>query len=98
MTYTRLVPSAMTTIRVGRVTRDRLAALAAAHGRTIGAELETLLDDVAWRGIEAAYLQLSDEDELQRYRAEAETWAAAGLDELVSSATDEYPEYNGIGR
>lgn len=88
----------MTTIRVGRAARDRLAALAAAHGRSIGAELESLLDDVAWRGIEAAYLQLTDEDELERYRTEVETWAAAGLDELVTSATDEYPEYNGIGR
>lgn len=52
----------MTTIRVGRAARDRLAALAAAHGRSIGAELESLLDDVAWRGIEAAYPQLTDED------------------------------------
>lgn len=88
----------MTTIRVGRVTRDRLAALAAAHGRTIGAELESLLDDVAWRGIEAGYLQLSDENKLERYRVETETWASAGLDDLASSATDEYPEYNGTGR
>lgn len=88
----------MTTIRVDRVTRDRLAALATAHGRTIGAELETLLDDVAWRGIEAAYLQLSDEDDLDRYSAEAEIWAAAGLVELAASGTDEYPEYNGTTR
>ena len=88
----------MTTIRVDRVTRDRLAALAAAHGRTIGAELETLLDDVAWRGIEGAYLQRADDDDLDRYSAEAELWAAAGLDELAASATDEYPEYNGPSR
>jgi len=88
----------MTTIRVGRVARDRLAALAAAHGRTIGAELEALLDDLAWRGIEAGYLRLSERNELARYTAESETWAAAGLDELAASSTDEYPEYNGSGR
>ena len=74
-----------------------LAALAAAHGRTLGAELEALLDDIAWSGIEAAYLPLSG-DELERYRAEAERWARAGLDEPGSSATHEYPEYNSIGR
>ena len=74
-----------------------LAELAAAHGRTIGAELEALLDDIAWSGIEAAYLRLSG-DELERYGAEAETWARAGLDVLASSATHEYPEYDDIGR
>lgn len=88
----------MTTIRVGRVTRDRLAALAAAHDWSIGAELESLLDDLAWRGIEAGYVQLSDDDDRARYRAEAETWAAAGLDELAASATAEYPEYNSSDR
>ena len=88
----------MRTIRVRRVTRDRLAALAAEHRRSIGAELETLLDDVAWRRIEATYPQLSDGDELTRYRAEAATWAIAGLDELAASAAKEYPEYNVIGR
>ena len=88
----------MTTIRVERTARDRLAALAAAHGRSIGAELEALLDDLAWRGIEAGYLNVADAGELSRYREEAETWAAAGLDELAASAADEYPEYNGAGR
>lgn len=88
----------MTTIRVGRIARDRLAALAAAHGRSIGAELEALLDDLAWRGIEAGYLRLSDSDDLAQYSAEAETWATAGVDELAASSTDEYPEYNGSDR
>ena len=88
----------MTTIRVGRAARDRLAALAAAHGRSIGAELESLLDDLAWRGIEAGYLRVADADELSRYSAEAETWATAGLDELAASAAEEYPEYNGADR
>ena len=88
----------MTTIRVERVVRDRLAALAGAHKRTIGAELKALLDDLAWRGIEAGYLQVADVDELSRYRTEAEMWAVAGLDELGVSAAGEYPEYNGSGR
>ena len=96
--YSRSMPSSMTTIRVGRDTRDRLAALAAAHGRSIGAELDTLLDDLAWRGIEAGYLQLADVDEVSRYRSEADAWAAAGLDDLAASAADEYPEYNGKGQ
>ena len=86
------------TIRVGRAARARLAALAAAHGRSIGAELESLLDDLAWRGIEAGYLHVADADELSRYRAEADMWATAGLDGLAASAAKEYPEYNGAGR
>lgn len=86
--------SAMTTIRVGRSARDRLAALAAAHGRSIGAELEALLDDLAWKAIEAGYQALADRGELAGYRAEAEAWTANGLDELEAGAEAEYPEYN----
>jgi plasmid stability protein len=32
--------------------RDRLAARAHAHGRSLGAELSAILDDLMWRGVE----------------------------------------------
>jgi plasmid stability protein len=85
----------MTTIRVEADVRDRLAARAQAHGRSLGAELGAMLDEMMWQGIEAGYRRLaSDEDELAAYRAEAAEWTAAGLGSLASTAAEEYPEYN----
>jgi plasmid stability protein len=85
----------MTTIRVEADVRDRLAARAAAHGRSLGAELAAMLDEMLWQGIEAGYRRLSaGQAQMQAYQAEAAEWVAADLGDLAASAADEYPEYN----
>jgi plasmid stability protein len=87
----------MTTIRLETETRNRLAARATAHGRSLGAELNVLLDEAMWQGIEAGYRRLaadSDSDEMASYRAEVAEWTAMDADDLAATATDEYPEYN----
>jgi plasmid stability protein len=85
----------MTTIRVESEVRDRLATRAAAHGRSLGAELAALLDEMMWQGIEAGYRRLAARpDEIAAYRAEIAEWTSAGLGDLASTAADEYPEYN----
>lgn len=90
--------STTTTIRVDRAIRDRLAALAGAHGRSLGDELAALLDDLAWQDIEEGYRRLgAGEADAARYRAEADDWAGVDLDDLASGAVHEYPEYNGAG-
>ena len=86
---------AMTTIRVEAEVRDQLAARAAAHGRSLGAELRAMLDEMMWQGIEAGYRKLAaQEEELAAYRAEAAEWTSAGHGELAATAAEEYPEYN----
>jgi plasmid stability protein len=86
---------AMTTIRVEADVRDRLAARARAHGRSLGAELRSMLDEMMWQGIEAGYRRLAaNQEELAAYRAETAGWTSAGLGDLAASAADEYPEYN----
>jgi plasmid stability protein len=86
---------AMTTIRVEAEVRDRLAALAATHGRSLGAELRAMLDEMMWQGIEAGYRRLAaDPQEMAAYRAEIAEWASAGLGDLAATAAEEYPEYN----
>jgi plasmid stability protein len=57
LAYTLLV--AMTTIRVDAEVRDRLAARAVAHGRSLGAELRAVLDEMMWQGIEDGYRRLA---------------------------------------
>jgi plasmid stability protein len=85
----------ITTIRVEKVVRDRLAARAAIHGRSLGAEVESMLREADWQEIEAAYQRLAREPAaLAHYRAESEWLAAIDLDELASAAVEEYPEYN----
>jgi hypothetical protein len=85
----------MTTIRVDAEVRDRLAARAQAHGRSLGAELQALLDEMMWQGIEAGYRRLAEHREEQTaYHAEVAEWTSAGLDDLAATAADEYPEYN----
>lgn len=85
----------MTTIRVDKELRDRLAERAAAHGRSLGAELQTMLDEITWQGIEAGYRRLAeDKDEMAGYRAEIAEWTSAGLADLADTAAEEYPEYN----
>jgi plasmid stability protein len=86
---------AMTTIRVDAEVRDRLAARAEAHGRSLGAELQAMLDEMMWQGIEAGYRRLAESREEQAaYRGEVDEWTSAGLDDLAATAADEYPEYN----
>ncbi|MGH2719396.1 MAG: hypothetical protein ACRDJU_12575 [Actinomycetota bacterium] len=86
----------MTTIRVEASVRDQLAALAQAHGRTLGGELGAILNDLEWEAIEAGYRRLREQPgQLQAYLAEAETFSGVGLEDLASTAAQEYPEYNG---
>jgi plasmid stability protein len=93
MPYTFVM--AMTTIRVQSEVRDRLAARARAHGRSLGAELSVMLDDLTWQGIEDGYRRLAaNEAEFAVYRDEAAEWTAADLGGLAATAAEEYPEYN----
>jgi plasmid stability protein len=86
---------AMTTIRVDVEVRDRLAASAAAHGRSLGAELQAMLDETMWQGIEAGYRRLAaNKDEIEEYRGEVAEWTSADLGDLAATAAEEYPEYN----
>jgi len=86
---------AMTTIRVDAEVRDRLAARAEAHGRSLGAELRAMLDEMMWQGIEAGYRRLAENrDEEAAYRAESVEWTSADLGDLAATAAEEYPEYN----
>jgi len=86
---------AMTTIRVQAEVRDRLAALAAAHGRSLGAELRAMLDEMMWQGIEAGYRKLAaDREEMAVYHSEVAEWTSAGVGDLAATAAEEYPEYN----
>jgi plasmid stability protein len=86
---------AMTTIRVEAEVRDRLASLAAAHGRSLGAELQAMLDEMMWQGIEAGYRRLAaDGEEMAAYHAEIAEWTSADLGDLAATAAREYPEYN----
>jgi plasmid stability protein len=86
---------AMTTIRVDADVRDRLAARAQAHGRSLGAELSAMLDDLMWQGIEDGYRRLAaDEAEFAAYCRETAEWIRADLGGLASAAAEEYPEYN----
>ena len=92
-TYTSIM--AMTTIRVESEVRDRLAARAHAHGRSLGAELSAMLDDLMWQGIEDGYRRLAaNQAEFAAYREEAAVWTGADLDGLATTAAEEYPEYN----
>jgi plasmid stability protein len=93
LTYTSLM--AMTTIRVEAEIRDRLAARASEHGRSLGAELKAMLDEMMWQGIEAGYRRLAaDQNEMAAYQAEAAEWTSADLGDLAATAAEEYPEYN----
>ena len=86
---------AMTTIRVEAEVRDQLAARAAAHGRSLGAELRAMLDEMTWQGIEAGYRRLAAQrEEMAAYQAETAEWTSADLGDLTVTAAEEYPEYN----
>lgn len=82
----------MTTIRVEAEVRDRLAARAQAHGRSLGAELRAVLDELTWQSIEDGYRRLAQQPgELTTYLAAAGEWSSI---DLAVTAADEYPEYN----
>lgn len=86
---------AMTTIRVEAAVRDRLAARASMHGRSLGAELQAMLDEMMWQGIEAGYRRLAaDQQEMAAYQAESAEWTSADSSGLAATAAEEYPEYN----
>jgi len=86
---------AMTTIRVEAEVRDQLAARAQAHGRSLGAELRAMLDEMMWQGIEVGYRRLATRrEEMAEHQAEVSEWTAADLGDLAASAAEEYPEYN----
>ena len=42
--------------------RDRLAARAQAHGRSLGGELSAMLDELMWQGIEDGYRRLAADE------------------------------------
>lgn len=91
--YTSIM--ATTTIRVESDVRDRLVARARAHGRSLGAELSAMLDDLMWQGIEDGYRRLAaNEAEFAAYRDETAKWTGADLGGLAATAAEEYPEYN----
>jgi len=86
---------AMTTIRVESEVRDRLAARARAHGRSLGAELSAMLDDFMWQGIEDGYRRLAaNEADFASYRDETAEWTGTDFGRLAATAAEEYPEYN----
>ncbi len=83
------------TNRLEAEVRDGLAALAVAHGRSLGAELRAMLDEMMWRGIEDGYRRLAaHQQDMATYQAEAAEWTSADLGGLAATAADEYPEYN----
>lgn len=85
----------MTTIRVTQSVRDRLAAMAAAHDRSLGEELSALVDAMAWQVIAEGYRKLErGAAAMDDYRAQADDWTGAELEDLAAGAPDEYPEYN----
>jgi hypothetical protein len=70
---------------------------AAANGRSLGAELRAMMDEMMWQGIEAGYRRLAASREgMVAYQAEAAEWTSAGLGDLAATASDEYPEYNSV--
>src|ERR1039457_5226441 len=67
----------MTTIRVAAEVRDRLAARAVAHGRSLGAELQAMLDEMMWQGIEAGDRRLATHGgEMAGYQGGGGGWAS----------------------
>ncbi len=91
-----LTAMATTTVRLDSRTRDRLASVAREHfgGVSQEAALNRLIDEHEMRQVHSAYARLRDDPEqwadYQQELRLAETTAADGL----SSARDEYPEYN----
>jgi hypothetical protein len=75
----------VTTIKVPKALRDRIAAHAADEGLTAQSFLQSLIDaherNKRLAAVAAAYLESSDED-LESWREETEDWAAVDADGL----------------
>jgi hypothetical protein len=87
---------AMTTMKLSVDVRDRLMALATAHGRTLGAELAALVDEAEerdwWRNAQQAAARLqADVEQWADYLREADDWNATVADGLGDHAA-EWPE------
>jgi Arc-like DNA binding domain len=84
-----------TTIRVDERTRDQLARRAETNGRSLGAELAAILQDLRWQEFEEDNATLRANPELYAgYLAECAELDSADLsDTLAESAAAEYPEY-----
>jgi hypothetical protein len=88
---------AMTTMKVPVDVRDRLMVLATGHGRTLGAELATLVDEAEerdwWRDAKQAAARLqADAEQWEEYLSEADAWGVTVADGLGDHAA-EWPEY-----
>lgn len=89
----------ITTIKVERAVRDRLADIARARGVTMGALLDAesrrLEVDQHWSDVDASYERLRTDDPAAwaEYLSELDSWdsGTAGPD---SGAAGEWPEYN----
>jgi plasmid stability protein len=84
----------MTTIRVEAEVRDRLAALAATHSRSLDAELRAMLDEMMCRYRSWLPKTGSRPEEMAAHHAEIAGWTSAGLGDLAATVAGEYPEYN----
>lgn len=84
LTYPGLMAD-VTTIKVSKALRSRIAAEAADEGLTAQAFLQSLIDtherNKRLAAVAAAYRESSDED-LESWREETEDWAAADADGL----------------
>lgn len=89
--------SELTTIKLLQGVRDRLKAYADRSGRTLGEELEHLLDrrdeEAFWSAAHESMHRLqADPRAWQEYLAELDAWDTAAGDGLAD-AIDEWPEY-----
>jgi hypothetical protein len=85
----------MTTIRVEAEVRDRLAALAATHGRSLGAELRAMLDEMMCRV--SRLVTENWQPARRRWRPTTPRSPDGHRPGLATSplpAVGEYPEYN----
>jgi hypothetical protein len=88
----------MTTIKVDRTVRDRLACVARARGTTLGALLDAesrrLETEQRWAEIESAYqrVQRDDPEGWQEYLGELAEWETGT--EPDTTAAEEWPEHN----
>jgi excisionase family DNA binding protein len=92
MTHTSTVT---TTIRVDERVRDQLARRATANGRSIGAELAAILENLRWQEFKEDTAALRADPELYAgYVAETKEWLDADLGSgLAQTAAAKYSEY-----
>jgi hypothetical protein len=90
----------MTTMKVTKDVRDRLAKLARRHDRSLGAELTAMValaeEREWWQGAGEAVARLqADGEQWAEYLAEADEWDALASDGLPHP-TEEWPEFNPV--